>query len=87
MQNKLVHPNFPWGKRTLLMGIINLSLDSFSGDGLADPKAVLHRVAEFENAGADLIDIGAQSTRPGHNEITTEMAQYVVECINKYNPS
>ena len=72
MQSNLVQSNFHWGKRTLVMGVINLSLDSFSGDGLAELGAVLRRVEEFENAGADLIDIGAQSTRPGHKEIAID---------------
>ena len=48
------------------MGILNLTDDSFSADGLArDPVRALDLVREMEEAGADLIDIGAESTRPG----------------------
>lgn len=48
------------------MGILNLTDDSFSGDGLAgDPGRAVAAVQEMEEAGADLIDIGAESTRPG----------------------
>lgn len=54
------------------MGIINLSLDSFSGDGLSLPELVLLKLEEFIDAGVDLVDVGAQSTRPGHEEITIE---------------
>lgn len=52
--------------RPLVMGIVNLTADSFSGDGLArdTERAVAHARAQWE-AGADLLDIGAESTRPG----------------------
>jgi len=53
------------------MGILNLTDDSFSADGLArDPARALHLVHEMEDAGADLIDIGAESTRPGAAPVT-----------------
>jgi len=49
------------------MGIINATPDSFSGDGVgADPAAAARRAVDFAAAGADLIDIGGESTRPGH---------------------
>jgi dihydropteroate synthase len=48
------------------MGILNITDDSFSGDGiLGDPARAVAAVREMEEAGADLIDIGAESTRPG----------------------
>lgn len=52
--------------RPLLMGIVNLTPDSFSGDGLAadTARAVAHAHAQIE-AGADLLDLGAESSRPG----------------------
>ena len=52
--------------RPLIMGIVNLTPDSFSGDGLASDtaKAVAHARKQID-AGADLLDIGAESTRPG----------------------
>jgi dihydropteroate synthase len=67
----------PWGARTYLMGIINVTPDSFSGDGLADGAAAAERAVSHLNAGADLIDIGAESTRPGNTPIAaaTERAR------------
>jgi dihydropteroate synthase len=50
------------------MGIVNLTPDSFSGDGLADAgvRAVVARCGRMVDDGADLLDLGAESTRPGH---------------------
>ena len=56
---------FTWGARTYLMGVINTSPDSFSGDGLADPDAALAQAMRFVDEGADILDVGGQSTRPG----------------------
>lgn len=54
------------------MGVLNLTPDSFSHDGLAgDPVRALDLVHEMEAAGADLIDIGAESTRPGAAAVTS----------------
>ena len=58
-----------WGERTYLMGIVNLSPDSFSGDGVPDADGALERALEQRAAGADLLDLGAESTRPGHRPI------------------
>jgi dihydropteroate synthase len=55
-----------WGARTYVMGIVNASPDSFSGDGQPDAAASAARAMQQLGAGADLIDIGAESTRPGH---------------------
>ncbi len=57
-----------WGSRTYVMGIVNLTPDSFSGDGLATVgiPVVLDRCARMVDEGADLLDLGAESTRPGH---------------------
>lgn len=63
--------NFPWGRRTYVMGIINLTPDSFSGDGLAGfTKQAVEQAVAFQNAGADILDIGAFSTRPGHKLVS-----------------
>ena len=60
-----------WGYRTYVMGIINVSPDSFSGDGFdSDIDGVIKQGLTFQSEGADILDIGAQSTRPGHLEIT-----------------
>lgn len=57
--------NFEWGRRTFIMGILNVTPDSFSGDGLhVDQEAVLARALHFAEAGADILDIGGESTRP-----------------------
>jgi dihydropteroate synthase len=56
---------FVWGERTYLMGIVNATPDSFSGDGLADPDAAIARAVAFASGPADIVDVGAESTRPG----------------------
>jgi dihydropteroate synthase len=67
---------FGWGERTYVMGILNVTPDSFSGDGLlaaADPVAAAVEQARAMAAdGADLLDIGGESTRPGHETVTVE---------------
>jgi dihydropteroate synthase len=63
----------PLGSRTLVMGILNLTPDSFSGDGLGrDVEAALQQARAFHAAGADLLDLGAESTRPGSSEISAD---------------
>jgi dihydropteroate synthase len=65
-------PELRWGERTYLMGIINVTPDSFSGDGLATPGRTISQVVAaavqlahgFVEAGADILDVGAESTRP-----------------------
>ncbi|GAC1419922.1 MAG: hypothetical protein NVSMB5_12140 [Candidatus Velthaea sp.] len=68
-----------WGERTYIMGIVNVSPDSFSGDGLGDTAAAAARAFAQRDAGADIIDIGAESTRPGHRPIdaATEIERLV----------
>ena len=57
---------FRWGERTYVMGIVNITPDSFSGDGLgSDVKAAVAQAHRFVEEGADIIDIGGESTRPG----------------------
>jgi len=61
------------GERTLLMGILNVTPDSFSDGGLfLDPGAAVARALAMEKAGADLIDLGGESTRPGSEGIPAE---------------
>lgn len=63
--------SLPLGKKTYIMGILNVTPDSFSDGGLwNDPKKAADHAREMIEAGADIIDIGAQSTRPGHIEIS-----------------
>ena len=57
---------FRWGERTYVMGVCNLSPDSFSGDGLGNNiEAVVAQAKRFAAEGADIIDVGGESTRPG----------------------
>lgn len=64
---------FTWGSRTYVMGIINLTPDSFSGDGLgADVGAAVAQAQQMVADGADLLDIGGVSTRPGRTDVDLE---------------
>ena len=55
-----------WGRKTYVMAVLNATPDSFSGDGLADnPTAAIARGVTAVGEGADLLDIGGESTRPG----------------------
>ncbi len=59
---------FVWGARTYIMGVLNVSPDSFSGDGLASVDAAVEQARRFVDEGADMLDVGGQSTRPGANK-------------------
>ncbi len=64
---------FPLGERTYIMGILNVTPDSFSDGGRYFGRdAALSHAQEMEREGADILDIGAQSTRPGHTPVTAE---------------
>ncbi|MEX2080982.1 MAG: dihydropteroate synthase [Dehalococcoidia bacterium] len=64
---------FRWGTRTFVMGIINVTPDSFSGDGTGgDPGTAAALAQRMEVEGADLLDIGAESSRPGARLVTPE---------------
>jgi dihydropteroate synthase len=56
--------DFIWGARTYVMGIVNVTPDSFSGDGVTDLETAVAQARQMEKDGADLIDIGGESTRP-----------------------
>ena len=61
---------FRWGTRTYVMGIVNVTPDSFSGDGLAgDAEAAVAQALRMAAEGADIIDVGGMSTRPTHTEV------------------
>jgi len=63
----------PWGQRTFVMGVLNLTPDSFSDGGRFDrPAAALRQARLMAAQGADLLDLGGQSTRPGAAEISAE---------------
>jgi len=61
------------GTRTLLMGVLNVTPDSFSDGGkFLDPQSAIEHALEMERAGADLLDIGGESTRPGSTGTAAE---------------
>jgi len=74
-----------WGKRTFIMGILNITPDSFSGDGLftgpdtdftseiapqSSIGSAINQAREFVSAGVDILDVGGESTRPGAEPVT-----------------
>ena len=77
------HHTFYWGERTYIMGIMNLTPDSFSGDGLLESSLksedfhldldfILNKANHLVENGVDIIDIGGESTRPGAQQVSTE---------------
>jgi dihydropteroate synthase len=61
------------GERTLVMGVLNITPDSFSdGGAYLDSEAAIARALQLEQDGADILDIGGESTRPGATSITPE---------------
>jgi dihydropteroate synthase len=85
---------FHWGSRTYLMGILNITPDSFSGDGIiAKGDAVqlaVEQARDFLTNGADILDVGGESTRPGSAPVTAddelERVIPVVEALSKEFP-
>jgi dihydropteroate synthase len=67
---RLRESEFTWGARTYVMGIVNATPDSFSGDGCPQTHDAIAYALDQCAAGADLLDVGAESTRPGHAPIT-----------------
>jgi dihydropteroate synthase len=75
---------FQWGSKTYVMGILNITPDSFSGDGLMNPplpkregrgegeQRALEQAKHFLDHGADILDIGGESTRPGSQPVSAE---------------
>jgi dihydropteroate synthase len=70
---KLKSRALPLGDRTLVVGVLNVTPDSFSdGAKYLDPDRAFARAIEIEEQGADIVDIGAESTRPGSSRISEE---------------
>jgi dihydropteroate synthase len=64
---------FIWGRRTYIMGVVNVTPDSFSGDGLAyDVAAAVNQAVRMCRDGADMIDVGGESTRPGFQPVPAD---------------
>jgi len=70
---------YAWGERTYVMAIVNVTPDSFSGDGSVEASGAVTRALAQWDAGADLLDVGGESTRPGHRPVdeATEIARVV----------
>jgi len=78
---------FDWGSRTYVMGILNVTPDSFSGDGIISKgetvQAALSQADEFLASGADLLDVGGESTRPGSAAVSAnEELERVIPVIH-----
>jgi dihydropteroate synthase len=77
-QTRLGPRLFRWGERTHVMGIVNVTPDSFSGDGLlvddrADPVArAVDLARRMADEGADVLDVGGESSRPGHATVAAD---------------
>lgn len=74
---KIGPQQFEWGTRTFVMGILNITPDSFSGDGLLSSEGSLGARAaaqarQFLAAGAEILDVGGESTRPGAQTVSVE---------------
>jgi dihydropteroate synthase len=64
---------FRWGEKTYIMGVVNLSPDSFSGDGIGDDiERTVDQAQRMVDEGADIIDVGGESTRPGTKPISID---------------
>ena len=75
-----------WPRPPLIMGIVNLSVDSFSGDGLADVDAALEKARSLIADGAEIIDIGAESARTNRAPISEEEeAAQLVRFIERWD--
>ena len=73
---------FRWGERTYVMGIINLSPDSFSGDGIGDDmEAAVALAKRMVAEGADILDIGGESTRPGTEPVSADAIDHELRLV------
>ena len=64
---------FDWGSRTYVMGIVNVTPDSFSGDGVGtDLEMAVDQGLRMVREGADMLDVGGESTRPGHVPVSAD---------------
>ena len=78
---------FKWGERTYVMGIINVSPDSFSGDGITNFESIITLAKTMLSDGADILDVGGESTRPGYTPVTVdEEIKRVIPVIEQLAP-
>jgi dihydropteroate synthase len=91
---KVGNHSFDWGSRTYVMGILNVTPDSFSGDGIIakgdSVEVSLEQAKRFVSAGAAILDIGGESTRPGSQPVDVEEERRrvipVIKAIVKESP-
>ena len=62
--------SFEWGRRTYVMGIVNVTPDSFSGDGRSDIDDAVKHGVHLAHEGAHILDVGGESTRPGSTPVS-----------------
>lgn len=73
---------FRWGEKTYVMGIVNLSPDSFSGDGIGpDVGRAVEQANRMVAEGADIIDVGGESTRPGTKPLSIEDVEEEIKLV------
>src|SRR5690348_10013668 len=63
---------FLWGSRTYVMGIVNATPDSFSGDGTLSVAEAVQQGVRMAANGADILDVGGESTRPGATPVPAD---------------
>jgi dihydropteroate synthase len=84
---KCKNSEFKWGERTYVMGIINASPDSFSGDGLTSLESAIVQAKTMVIEGADILDVGGESTRPGFAPVSIdEEIKRVIPIIEQLSP-
>lgn len=66
----ITRETFDWGARTYVMGIVNVTPDSFSGDGVMSARGAVDQALRFVEEGADILDVGGESTRPGSARVS-----------------
>ena len=77
----------PLGAKTYVMGIVNVTPDSFSGDGVFDLSRAVDQALQMADDGADILDIGGESTRPGAAKVDAdEEVRRVIPLIEKLAP-
>lgn len=75
---------FRWGERTYIMGVVNVSPDSFSGDGITDVEQAVASARRLAEEGADIVDIGGESTRPSSAPVSTrEELERVIPVVER----
>jgi dihydropteroate synthase len=73
---------FRWGEKTYVMGIVNLSPDSFSGDGIgADIGVAVEQARRMVAEGAEVVDVGGESTRPGTKPLSVEDVEAEIKLV------